>query len=52
MNKKYQTPKMDVLMFEIEDIVTASDPVEEGWDSQNGEENKQYPNVWKSYDIN
>ncbi len=46
MNKKYQTPKMDVLMFEVEDIVTASTPAEDGFDPSTGEVNKSPDSNW------
>lgn len=52
MNKKYQSPKMEALLFEVSDIVTASTPVNSGWDDTNGEMNGQYPEGWDQFGIN
>ncbi len=51
MNKKYESPKMEALLFEVSDIVTAS-PIASGWDDKNGEVNSQCPTTWDQFGIN
>lgn len=52
MNKTYSSPELEVLLFETEDIVTASTPTASGWDDANGEMNGQYPEGWDQFGIN
>lgn len=52
MNKAYHSPALEVSLFSETDIVTASTPVNSGYDDKNGEMNGQYPSGWDQFGIN